>query len=292
MRKRVIFFGTPEIAVPALRALNNEYDVVGVVTKPDKPVGRKKILTAPPVKRLALELGIPVFQPKTLQPTKKSGAQAIAELQALAAQVCVVFAYGKILPRKVLEMTPLGCVNVHPSMLPVLRGPSPLQGAILEGLPETGVSIMLLDEEMDTGPLIAQERLVLDARETAETLHDKAAQLSGTLLTRALAGYIDGSLTPQPQDNDKATYCSLIKKEDGLIDWSRSAEEIDRQIRAFTPWPGVYTFCGDTRVKILVAHVAGGTLIIERVQPEGKQPMSYEDFQRGYPDCRFTSPSS
>lgn len=292
MRKRVIFFGTPEIAVPTLRALNNEYDVVGVVTKPDKPVGRKKILTALPVKKVALELGIPVFQPTTLKATKKSGAQAISQLGALSADVCVVFAYGKILPPEVLEMTPLGCVNVHPSMLPVLRGPSPLQGAILEGLTETGVSIMLLDEEMDTGPIIIQERLVLDARETAETLHDKAAQLSSTLITRALDGYIEGSLTPQPQDNEKATYCSLIKKEDGLIDWSRSPEEIDRKIRAFTPWPGVYTFCQDTRVKILVAHLEDGILTIERVQPEGRQPMSYEDFQRGYPDCTFTSPSS
>jgi methionyl-tRNA formyltransferase len=284
MRKRVVFFGTPEIAVPSLEALSKDYDVVAVVTKPDTPVGRKKKLTPPAVKVAALALGIPVLQPKSLKPEKKSGSAAIAQLTELAPDVCVVFAYGKILPPDVLDIAPYGCVNIHPSLLPVLRGPSPLQGAILAGLPETGVSIMLLDEEMDTGPILLQEPFTLDPRETAETLHDKAAVLSAQVITRALDGYLAGELMPQPQDSSQATYCRLIKKKDGEIDWSHSAEDIDRQIRAFTPWPGAFTVVDGLRIKIVKAHVEGGQLILEMVQPEGKKPMSYEDFQRGYPE--------
>lgn len=281
---KVLFFGTPEIAVPCLEALHAApgYDVVGVVTKPDKPVGRKQVMTPSAVAQAADALGVSVFKPKTLRPNKPAGLTAIEELSALGADVCVVFAYGKILPREVLEMTPHGCVNVHPSLLPELRGPSPIQSAILHGLLETGISIMLLDEEMDTGPLLLQRALKVGERETAKTLHDRVAEEAPPVLLEALDGYLDGTLTPEPQDNAKATYCELIKKEDGEIDWSCSPAEIDRQIRALTPWPGAFTIKDGLRVKILEAHVENGRLKIDTVQPAGKKPMLYEEFVRGY----------
>lgn len=286
---RVVFFGTPEFSIPSLQALLDDarFAVVGVVTQPDKPVGRKQILTASPVKQLALEHNIPVFQPTTVRQKKEEGQQFLGTFTDLQPDIAVVIAYGKIIPQVVLDVPTHGCINIHGSILPLLRGASPIQYTILEGHEEAGVTIMQMDAGMDTGDMLHIERIPVAERETSATLHDKLKVLGANVLCDVLVSYINGEITPQKQNDDEATYCSLIKKEDGLIDWSRTPEEIDRQIRAYTPWPGCYTILNDLRIKILEAHVQDGALNITRVQPAGKKPMSYEDFKKGNPDSEL-----
>lgn len=287
---RIVFFGTPELSLPTLATLIEHYTVVGVVTQPDKPVGRKQVLTPPPVKLLAQQYGIPVFQPTSLRQTKESGRIFFEAFKALDAEIAIVIAYGKIIPKEMLDLPTYGFINIHVSLLPLLRGASPIQSAILQGLPTTGVTIMRMDEGMDTGPVLSQREVTIDRQETSVTLHDKLKTVGAKLLVETLAKYLTGELQPQQQDDAQATYCKLIEKTDGEIDWATSAVDIDRKIRAFTPWPGAYTFCNTKRVKILQAHLsetAPQTLIIDQVQPEGKKPMSYADFLRGNHDCQF-----
>ncbi len=282
---RVVFFGTPDLAVTTLERLIAETTVVACVTQPDKPKGRTQELSPSPVKQTALQYGIKVLQPKTLKREKPSGALFYEQCVAMQPDVAVVVAYGKIIPEEYLSVPRFGFVNIHPSLLPQLRGPSPINFAIWNGVPKTGVTIMQLDAGMDSGPILGSTEIHLASDETAETLTDRVKLVGADLLMDVLPKFLDGRIQPQPQDHAQATYSRLITTADGQIDWSCTAEQVDRQIRALTPWPGCYAFCNEKRVKILQAHPADGQLIIDRVQPEGKKPMAYADFLRGHPSC-------
>ncbi|MEK7632313.1 MAG: methionyl-tRNA formyltransferase [Patescibacteria group bacterium] len=305
---RVVFFGTPTLARSILEALvaDSEIDVVGVVCQPDEPVGRKAILTAPPTKQFAMEHSIPVFQP-----TKLKGETFLSAIDSLHADIAVVLAYGRILPQILLDRIPSGFINVHPSLLPKYRGPSPIQAAILSGDFVTGVSIMKLDAGMDTGPLLAQSEIDLADDETSETLIEKVINLSAPLLIETLKGYIRGTIAPIAQSTEGVSICKMLSREDGKIDWNEPAVVIDRKVRALTPWPGTsttWTIGGkDVGVKILKtgvrslpftsAHDIGiprsesgkllvdctdGTLEILELQPAGGKAMSGADFVRGH----------
>ncbi len=289
--------GSPEFAVPVLRALAKEYNVVGVVTQPDKAAGRGRKLKAPPVKQAALELGLPVMQPRRLRKP-----EAFAQLAEWKPDLIVVAAYGQILRPNVLELPRYGCVNVHASLLPRWRGASPIQHAILNGDSETGITIMLMDEGMDTGPILSQRAIPILPDETAGELSKRLSELGAQLLLETLPKYLSGEITPQPQDDSQATYAPLLKKEDGRLDFSRSAEELARQVRAFNPWPAAFTEWRGQPFKILRAHAAdgeapagkrlvhekkpafgtaSGILVLDEVQPAGKKPMAGEVFLRG-----------
>lgn len=287
--KRIVFFGTPEFAVPTLQALidDERFDVVAIVTQPDKPVGRKKELTAPPVKECAIEHDVPVLQPRSLKQTKLAGQEFLSQLKELQVDCAVLIAYGKIVPQDILDIPQHGFVNLHLSLLPQYRGASPLQQALLDGVSETGVTLMKMDAGMDTGGIIAAEKLTIDPRETSASLHERIGILAADVATRYVLPYIDGDIFPVEQDESRVSMTSLLKKTDGEIDWAQDAEYIDRHIRAMTPWPGAYTFCDELRVKILEAHIEAGQLVIDVVQPAGKKPMSFDQFRKGYPDCNL-----
>jgi len=274
---RVVFFGTPDIAVPFLDALNtaSNFDIVGVVTQPDKPVGRKQVLTPSPVKVRAEELGLNVLELKNLKSDR-----ANSKLKTLNPQLFVVFAYGKIIPQSVLDLAPT--LNVHPSLLPKYRGPSPMQSAILNGETETGISIMLLDAGMDSGPILSQEKLKLTDYETAETLEQRVCDVGPKLLLNAIQGYLDDAIKPVAQDDSQATTCHMLERADAEITLNETLQEIDRKIRAFTPWPGTYFEHDEKRVKILKARLDESGLNLLEVQPAGKKPMSIDQFINGY----------
>ncbi|MBI2426878.1 MAG: methionyl-tRNA formyltransferase [Candidatus Kerfeldbacteria bacterium] len=293
MKHRILFFGTSEFAVPSLEQLVHAgMNVVGVVTRPAKPVGRKHVLTPTPVGASAQTFGLEVIE--TEKPTKEL-------LKKFSPDVCVVIAYGKIIPAALLGIPKFGFVNLHPSLLPRWRGPSPLQAAILAGNSQTGVTLMKLDKGVDTGPILEQEEVDILTDDTAETLYDRCAQVGADLLVRALPQYLAGNLLPQPQSG-KAMISKMLTREDGRIDWTHDASSIERQIRAFTPWPGAWAMFGDERVKILEARVlkanaqpgeiafmgdalavgcGQGALAITKLQREGKKPVSGEEFIRG-----------
>ena len=300
-RPRIVFMGTPEFAVGSLAALfdlADEVDVVAVVTQPDKPKGRGQALGIPPVKALALERGVPV-----LQPTKLRTPPFADVLRELRPDVCVVTAYGKILPPDLLAVPRLGCLNVHASLLPRFRGAAPIQWAIAHGDAETGVCLMLMDEGLDTGPVLACRRQPIAPDETSAGLHQKLAALGGQLLRDELPRYLRGELTAQPQPAEGAVYAPIIKKEDGRLDFGRSAQELARRVRAFTPWPGAFTHLDGALLKVhrvrvgegrgeagtlIAAGPAGlevacaeGSLLLQEVQPEGKRAMSAADFLSG-----------
>lgn len=280
---RVVFFGTPDFAVDSLNALiEANYDVVAVVTQPDKPVGRSQEFISSPVKKIAEAHGIPVLQPTTLRLNKASGKSFFEAFSALKPDIAVVVAYGKIIPAEYLTVPHHGFVNVHGSLLPAFRGPSPIHAAIMAGLPETGVTIMQLDQGMDTGAMLSQASTPIGERDTTATLHDTLKILGSHLLVNTLPGYIDGSVCPQIQDESLATYCHIITKENGLLDLAADPQDIDRKVRAYTPWPGTYTIVNGKRVKILEVHIDGKTLVIDRVQPEGKKPMAYSEYLKGH----------
>jgi methionyl-tRNA formyltransferase len=240
---RIVFMGTPEFALPSLRRLADDgYDIVGVYTRADQPAGRGRTLTPPPVKMVALELGLPVFQPTGLRQP-----EAVEELASLRPDVIVVCAFGQILRQPVLDIPPKGVVNVHPSLLPRHRGATPIQAAILAGDEETGVSIMLMDAGMDTGPILRQRSLAISPWDNGGSLSEKLSRLAAELLGETLSLWLAGEIEPQPQDEARATYSSLIHKEDATIDWTRPAVDIWRQVRAMNPWPGASTtFDGET----------------------------------------------
>lgn len=284
-----VFFGTPEFSVPILEALHASplFTIAAVVTQPDKPVGRKQILTPPAIKVKAEELGLTVLQPKYVRTKREEGKEFVEQLNELEPDVCVLVAYGKIMPQYVLDIPKKGFINIHGSVLPALRGASPIQMAIAEGFTETGVTIMEMDAGMDTGAIISTATIPVAEHETAATLHDKLAVLGAEELVRSLPQYMAGEIQAEQQNDAEATYCALIQKEDGEIHWNNSPEEIERRIRAFTPWPGCYTIIDDLRIKILEAHIEDGRLIIDRVQPAGKKAMSYDDFIKGHPDFQL-----
>ncbi len=255
---RAVFMGTPEFALPVLQALLDlKAEVVGVYTRPDKPKGRGLEVDAPPAKAFALERGLPVFQPVGLR-----NPVAQAEMAALKPDVVVVAAYGRILPPEVLSLPPKGVVNVHPSLLPRYRGPSPVVTALLDGVDVTGVSLMLLDEGMDSGPVLVQreERVLSD--DTAATLTDRLFRAGADLLKSTLPAWMNGDIAPKPQDPSKATVTKLITREDGEADWGLPAGTLHRKLRAFTPWPGLYT-----RWKGRVLHIRDAAPLDGEAEP-------------------------
>ncbi|AGA90043.1 methionyl-tRNA formyltransferase [Thioflavicoccus mobilis 8321] len=295
---KIVFAGTPEFSVPCLRALlEGPAQVVAVYTQPDRPAGRGRHLAASPVKETALAHGLPVYQPATLK-----DPAAVATLAGLAADLMVVAAYGLLLPTTVLDTPRLGCINVHASLLPRWRGAAPIQRALLAGDAETGITIMGMEAGLDTGPMYLTRTTPIGPRDTGGSLHDRLAELGAEALLAALPGILDGSLHPQPQDPDLATYAKKLTKEEALIDWTQPAPAIDRQIRAFNPWPVAETRLGPTTLRIWEATViadpgdaAPGTVVatgkagidvatgegrlrITRLQPPGKRPMAAADY--------------
>lgn len=305
MEVRTIFMGSPQFAVPILRSLlRSPYHVVAVYTQPDKPVGRSRRIALPPVKRLAMEHGVPVIQPKTLK-----SAEALGELASFKPELIVVSAFGHILPQEVLALPKFGCLNVHPSLLPRHRGPSPVAASILCGDQPTGVTIMLMDVGIDSGPILAQRKVGISFTDTAGSLASKLASVGAELLIETLPEWLEGKLEPQPQDEAEATYSKLITSEDGEIDWRLSAVELWQMARAYNPWPGCYTWWKGKRLKIPKTTPFGdvakgevgevvalpeppevgvstgrGILGLCQVQLEGKHEMSVDDFIRGRRD--------
>jgi methionyl-tRNA formyltransferase len=314
---RIIYIGTPQFAVPALEALikgqtpgavlPEGYELVTVITRIDKPVGRGKEIVYSPVKQTALAHGIPVWQPGSLK-----RAENIEALAAYHADLYIVAAFGQILPQAVLDQPRYGTLNIHASLLPRYRGVSPISEAILQGDSETGVTIMLLDAGIDTGPMLTKRAIPIAEDETTGSLTEKLAQLGAQTLLETLPLWIAGKITPEPQDEQKASYTHMLRKEDGEIDWERPAAVLARMVRAFDPWPSAYTHWRGKLLKIVSAHasetepdvqVQPGTvslhkeaghqvlaivtgsryLLVERLQLEGKKAMSAEEFVRGYP---------
>jgi methionyl-tRNA formyltransferase len=297
---RLIFMGTPQFAVAPLRALAAaRHEIVGVVTRTDKPAGRGRTVTAPPVKVAAQELGLAIFQPKRVR-----DPEFIGILRTLAPEAIIVAAYGQILPKEVLTLPKFGCVNIHASLLPAYRGAAPINWAIIRGEQETGITVMLMDEGMDTGAILMQESIPIGPDDTAGALKEKLALLGAKIIITALPLLESGKLTPVPQDGTKATMAPLLKKGDGLIDWRLSAREIHNRVRGLSPWPGAYSSLDKNLVKIiatgvldgtgepgslyerdknaLVAGTGSGLLRIVSIQPEGKKPMTAGEFMRGH----------
>ena len=297
---RIVFMGTPAFAVPPLEKLAQSYEIAAVVTQPDRPAGRKRRLTPPPVKEAALALDLPVWQPPTLRTP-----EAIARLRALAPDLVVVVAFGQILRANVLAVPPHGCLNVHGSLLPRHRGAAPVTAAILAGENETGITLMQMDKGMDTGPIIAQATCPIMPDDTTATLREQLCQLGAGLLIETLPAWLAGEIVPRPQDNSLATYCRPIAKSDGQLDWRRPAKELARQVRAYIPWPTAFTTWQGERLKVLgatplpawrgegqlgqVIALEGGAGVItgegllrlETVQRAGKRAMTAKEFLRG-----------
>lgn len=299
---KVIFMGTPEFSVGTLTAIHNAgHEVVLCVTQPDKKKGRGEKLCYPPVKEKAIELGIPVFQPDKIRKPEN-----IEELKKYKADVSVVIAFGQILPKEVLELTPYGCVNVHASLLPKYRGAAPIQWAILNGEKVSGVTTMQMDEGLDTGDMLLEEAIELDKKETAGSLHDKLSALGAKLLVQTLEGLLKGSITPRKQGESPTAYAKMINKEMGNIDWNQDAVYIERLIRGMNPWPSAYSRLGKKVYKIWDANVIDkdadaapgtitevkknaivvackkGQLEINCLQQQGKKLMNCEAFLCGH----------
>ena len=248
-RLNVIFMGTPDFAVPSLKALNDYGCTVPlVVTRADRPKGRGRKIVSPPVKIAALELNYPVFQPETVMTD-----EFYEKILRMHPDLLVVVAFGHILPKKILEIPTYGAINIHASLLPKYRGPAPIQRAIINGETETGVTTMLMDKGLDTGEILLTSTVPIHPDDTAETLHDRLAVVGAKLLKNTLTQIENKTLKPVPQEHAKATYAPILKKKDGHIDWSLSANQIERFIRGMTPWPGAYTFFGNKRLKIFKA---------------------------------------
>lgn len=298
--RKIIFVGTPKFGAIILEELvKNNYKPVLVITSSDKPVGRKQTLTPPPVKLIAQKYNIPLFQTEKIQES---------DLKNLKPDLIISAASKQILPKEILEIPKYGCLNVHPSLLPKYRGPSPIQAAILNGDKETGISIFLMNEKIDQGDIISTTTYSLSGTENSQGLTKKLAELSVELLIKTIPKWANGEIKPQPQKESGVSYTKILKKEDGRINWEKSAEAIVRQIRAFEPWPGSFTFWDKSRIKILKARPAKsektlspgktfltpksqlavnckkGSLIIEELQLEGKKPMKSEEFLKGHPD--------
>lgn len=255
--ERLVFFGTPDFAVPPLEALTAAgLTPALVVSQPGRPAGRRGRLKQPAVARWATERGLPLVQPGSIAPGSRSGDELIERLRALQPVVAVVVAFGQIFPAELLDLPPLGCVNVHASLLPRHRGAAPIQAAIAAGDEVSGVTTMRMDEGLDTGPILLQRQTRIGPGETAGRLADRLAVMGGELLVETLEGLARGSVRPTIQDETLATYARRLRKEDGRIDWSLPATAIERRLRAYDPWPGSFTQIGGERVKVLAAEVA------------------------------------
>jgi len=296
---RLVFLGTPAFAVPTLeRLVERGHQVIAAVTQPDRPKGRGQALAPPPVKEAALRLGVPVYQPERVK-----RPEAVEYLRDLAPDAMVVVGYGQIIPQSVIDIPRLGILNVHASLLPKYRGAGPIQWAIANGESVTGVTIMQIDAGLDTGPMLLQAETAIGGEETAPELAGRLSAMGADLLVEALDGLAGGRIAPRPQDNTQATYAPMLKKEDGRIDWNRSAARIHNQVRGMQPWPGAYTiFRGGalhvwrarpadgvvggapgTLVRIKPPAVACGEGLLElvEVQMEGRKRMSAADFANG-----------
>lgn len=300
MNTRIVFMGSPEFSLPTLKNLADQYQLAGVVTQPDRPAGRGRVLTPPPVKVLAEMLGLPVIQPRRLREP-----DAMQQLTAWQPDVIVVAAFGQILRQEVLTLPPFGCINVHASLLPRWRGAAPINAAILHGDAETGITIMKMDAGIDTGAILSQRVLPVLPTDTAESLSQRLAQSGAELLIETLPDYLQGRLQPVPQNEEAATYAPMLQKEDGLLDFTQTAAELERRVRAMQPWPGAFTTWQDQPFKVHQAHVAQGpaqpgkklvvedrpaigtaqnVLVLDEVQPAGKRSMPGEIFLRGARD--------
>lgn len=295
---RIVFMGTPDFAVPCLRRLAEDgHELLAVFTQPDKPQGRKMILTPPPVKTLALELGLPVFQP-----TRLRDGTAAALLRELAPELIVVVAYGRILPKEILEIPPLGCINIHGSLLPKFRGAAPIQWTVLAGEKTAGVTSMYLAEGMDTGDMLLKTETPVDPEETAGELFERLAPMGADCLSQTVCLIERGEASPVPQDEAQATYAPMLDKAQARIDLTKPAVELHNLVRGMNPWPGAWLTLPDgKKLKVHRTRLAGGggtpgCLLDEKklilacgtgalelivVQPEGKRSMSGEDFLRG-----------
>jgi methionyl-tRNA formyltransferase len=296
---RLVFLGTPAFAVPTLeRMVAAGHEVVEAVTQPDRPRGRGRQLAAPPVKEAATRLGIPVYQPERVR-----RPEAVEHLRALSPDAMVVVGYGQIIPQSVIDLAPLGIINVHASLLPKYRGAGPIQWAIANGETRTGVTTMRIDAGLDTGEMLLKAETEIGPEENAVELGLRLAEMGAGLLVRTLAGLADGSIVPEKQDSSQATYAPLLKKEDGAIDWSRPAAEIHNRVRGLQPWPGASTtFRGQTlqvwrsrvadagapgvpgavrSVRPLVVQCGSGALELVEVQMEGRKRVPTGDFANG-----------
>lgn len=299
-KSKIIFFGTDEFAAPALGVLAKEFDISLAITMPPKPVGRKQTHMASPVEVAAKKLNLPVAAPH------KFTDEIFEKIKGAQADFFVIVDYGKIIPQKLLDIPPQGAINIHPSKLPKYRGASPIQTAILNGDKETAISIMLIDDKVDHGPILAQKKVEILPNDTYSSLYKRLSELYPDFLIETLKKYLSGEIKPAPQDEALSTFTKLLSREDGKIDWSKTAPEIERMVRAYDPWPGTYTEWNGKRIKILKISVSSkdyleknlgdlfaaekiltakcgqGSLILKQVQPEGKRPMSGEEFIRGY----------
>lgn len=306
---KIIFMGTSWIAKEVLASLLEEkYNIIAVFTQPDKKTGRKQEIEASPVKEIAQMKKIPIFQPK------KIDEEIIEKIKELSPDLIVVFAYGKIIPKEVLEIPKFKCLNIHPSLLPKYRGPSPIQNAILSGEEKTGITIMIMDEKVDHGDILFQTEVPIDNDETSADLFQKISILSSKLVTDKFPLWIQRKIKPKKQDDEKATYCQLIEREDGHVFWNEEAQEIYNKFRAFHPWPGIFSIFENngvlTRIKLVKINLskkdskekrqigeifklendsvavqsAKGAIIIEEVQIEGKNKAKIKDFVNGYPN--------
>jgi methionyl-tRNA formyltransferase len=293
----VVFMGSPDFSLPTLRALTSTYKVVGVVTQPDRASGRGRELKPPPVKSLAQELNIP-----TIQPEKLRQPEAMEQLRLWNPDLIVVAAFGQILKKDVLYLPRFGCINVHASLLPRWRGAAPINATILHGDEETGITIMKMDVGLDTGPILSQRSIPLTREDTAGSVFARLSHLGADLLIETLPDYLTGKIQPVPQPEEGMTYAPMLKKEEGQLDFTRPAEELERRVRAFNPWPGTFMDFDGMLLKIHRAHVepgpakagqrsiyhdqpavgtGSGLLILDEVQPAGKKPMSGRSFLAG-----------
>ncbi len=253
--KRIVFAGTPEFSVPPLRALlDSPHELVGVYTQPDRRAGRGRKRQPGPVKQEALDAGLAVYQPASFK-----DPAAVDQLKSLTPDLMVVVAYGLLLPRSVLDIPGRGCVNIHASVLPRWRGAAPIQRAVLAGDSTSGITIMAMEEGLDTGPMYLVEEIRLAADETGGSLHDRLSELGATALMKALPGVLDGSLTPEAQDDAHSCYARKLDKAEAWIDWSQTAREIERRVRAFNPWPVAQTRWKDVNLRIWSAHAVAGS---------------------------------
>lgn len=302
-RMRVLFIGTGDIGLPSLEWLLNtpQHEVVGVVTQPDKPVGRKQVLTPPQTKVRALAAGIPVFQPLKIR-------HAVDELKAFQADIAIVVAYGQILSRAVLDVPPFGCLNIHASLLPRHRGAAPIQAAIRDGDTETGITIMFMDEGLDTGDMLLKRALPIQPDDTGGSLHDKLAVLAPAALEEALDLITRGHPPREKQDESRATHVRKLTRQDGRLDWNKPAAELERLVRAFTPWPGTWCLLHGAQLKVhratvienagacpapgtivgadakgIVVSCGSGLLNLLEVQMEGGRRLDAANFLRGHP---------
>ncbi|PKM67023.1 MAG: methionyl-tRNA formyltransferase [Firmicutes bacterium HGW-Firmicutes-2] len=300
---RILFMGTPDFSVPTLECLiDSEHEIIGVVTQPDKPKGRGKHIIHPPVKVVALEKGIPVYQPNKVKEQDFMDAMV-----ALKPDLAVVVAFGQILPKAFLELPKYGCINIHASLLPKYRGAGPIQWAVIHGEATTGVTTMYMDVGLDTGDMLLKETVAIEPNETGGSLHDKLSVIGGPLILKTIQAMVENHLVRQPQDNALSTYAPMLNKELGNIDWNQPADRIERLVRGLNPWPSAYTYYEGKLLKIWESEVVRSdaldipigsiyeirddgfvvkckedALLIKNLQLQGKKRMSTPDFLRGH----------